>query len=112
MQQEIGGLKEYEDETVGLGTLSDDEEVSIPSLDRNREILDFPDDDIRDERTLSNTQREDWLLRREPVYGVRPRQTSREDPPAMNNRPPMDATGGAAVRKPDRTLLLSPGRRI
>ena len=24
----------------------------------------------------------------------------------------MDATGGAAVRKPDRTLLLSPGRQI
>ena len=30
----------------------------------------------------------------------------------IDNRPPMDATGGAAVRKPGRTLLLSPGRRI
>ena len=111
MQQEIGGLKESEDETVGSGTLTDDEEVTIPSLDRNREILDN-DNDIRDEQTLSNTQREDWLLRREPVYGARPRQTGREDPPAMDNRPPIDATGVAAVRKPDRTLLLSPGRRI
>ena len=30
----------------------------------------------------------------------------------IDNRPPMDATGGAAVRRPGRTLLLSPGRRI
>ena len=101
MQQETGGLKESEDETFRFGTLTDDEEVTIPSLDRNREILDFPDYDILDEQTLSNTQREDWLLRKEPVYGARPRQTGREDPPVMDNRPPMDATGGAAVWKPD-----------
>ena len=30
----------------------------------------------------------------------------------IDNRPPMDATGGAAVRKPGRTLLLSPGWQI
>ena len=30
----------------------------------------------------------------------------------IDNRPPMDGTGGAAVRKPGQTLLLSPGRRI
>ena len=30
----------------------------------------------------------------------------------MDNRPPMDATGGATVRKPGRTLLLLPGWRI
>ena len=48
----------------------------------------FPDYDIRDEQTLSNTQREDLLLRKEPVYGARPRQTGREDPPVMDNRPP------------------------
>ena len=30
----------------------------------------------------------------------------------IDNRPPMDATGGAAVRKPGRTLMLSPGRQI
>ena len=30
----------------------------------------------------------------------------------IDNRPPMDATGGAAVRKPGRTLLLSPGQQI
>ena len=62
MQQETGGLKESEDGTVESVTPTDDEEVTIPSQDKNREILDFPDNDIRDEQTLSNTQREDWLL--------------------------------------------------
>ena len=46
------------------------------------------------------------------MHGARPRQTGREDPPVIDNRPPMDTTGGAAVRKPGWTLLLSPGRRI
>ena len=112
MQQETGGLKESEDGTIDPGTPTDDEEITIPSQDRNRKILDFPDNDIRDEQTLSNTQREDWLLPNEPMHGARPRQTGREGPPAIDNRPPMDATGDAAVRKTGRTLLFSPGRRI
>ena len=100
IQQETGDLKESEDGNVESGTPTDDEEITIPSQDRNREVLDFPDSDIRDEQTLSNTQREDWLLPKEPMHGARLRQTGREDPPVIDNRPPMDATGGAAVRKP------------
>ena len=100
MQQETGDLKKS------------DEEVTIPPQDRNREIPDFPDIDIRDEQTLSNTQREDWLLPTEPLHGARPRQTGRERPPVIDNRPPMVATGSTAIRKPSRTFLLSPGRRI
>ena len=46
------------------------------------------------------------------MHGARPRQTGSEGPPVIDNRPPMDATGGAAIRQPGRTLLLSPGRRI
>ena len=46
------------------------------------------------------------------MHGARLRQTGREGPPVIDNQPPMDATGGAAVRKPGRTPLLSPGRRI
>ena len=109
---ETGDLKESEDGNVEFGTPTDNEEVTIPSQDRNREVPDFPDIDIRDEQTLSNTQREDWLLPTEPLHRARPRQTGRERPPVIDNRPPIDATGGAAVRKPGRTLLLSPGRRI
>ena len=99
-------LKESEDGTVEPGTPTDDEEITIPSQDRNRKILDFPDTDIRDEQTLSNTQREDWLLPNEPMHGARPRQTGREGPPVIDNPPPMDATGGAAVRKPCWTLRV------
>ena len=71
MQQETGSLKESEDGTVELGTPTDDEEITIPSQDRNRTILDFPDNDIREEQTLSNTQREDWLPPNEPMHGAR-----------------------------------------
>ena len=112
MQQETGDLKESEYGNVDFGTPTDDEEATIPSQDRNKEVPDFPDIDIRDEQTFSNTQREDWLLPAEPLHGARPRQIGRERPPVVDNRPPMDATGGAAVRKPGRTLLLSPGRQI
>ena len=112
MQQETGDLKESEDGNIEFGTPTDDEEVTIPSQDRNKEVPDFPDFDIRDEQILSNTQREDWLLPTVPLHEARPRQTGRERPPVIDNRPPMDATGSAAVWKPGRTLLLSPGRRI
>ena len=99
MQQETGDLKESEYGNVDFGTPTDDEEVTIPSQDRNKEVPDFPDNDIRAEQTLPNTQREDWLLPTEPMHGARPRQTGREHPPVIDNRPPMDATGGA-VPKP------------
>ena len=78
MQQETGDSKESEYGNFESGTPTDDEEITIPSQDRNREVPDFPDIDIRDEQTLSNTQREDWLLPTEPLHGARPRQTGRE----------------------------------
>ena len=98
LRRNKGDWKESEDGNVEFGTPTDDEEVTISSQDRNREVPDFPDIDIRDEQTLSNTQREDWLLPMEPLHGARPRQTGRERPPVIDNRPPMDATGGSAVR--------------
>ena len=112
MQQETGDQKESSYGNVDFRTPTDDEEVTIPSHDRVKEVPDFPDVDIRDEQTLSNTQREDWLLPTEPLHGARPRQTGRERPPVIDNRPPMEATGGAASWKPGRTPLLSPGRQI
>ena len=112
LQQEMDELKEPEDGNVEFETPTDDEEITIPSQDRNREVPDLPDFDIHDEQTLSNTQREDWLLPQEHLHGARLRQTGREHPPVIDNRPLMDATENTAVRKPSRTLLLSPGRRI
>ena len=54
MQQETGELKESEDGNAEFGTPTDDEEVTIPS---RIEISNFPNTDIRDEETLSNTRR-------------------------------------------------------
>ena len=112
MQQETGELKESEDGKVELETPMDDEEIVIASQDRNRETPDFPDINIREEQTLANTQQKDWLLPTEPLHGARPRQTGGERPPVIDNRPPMEATGDVTARRSDRTLLLSPGRRI
>ena len=109
LQQETG---ESEDGSVEFETLTDDEEIMIPSQDKNREVHDIPDSDIRDEQTLSNTQREDWLLPTEPLHGARPRQTGMERPPVIDNRPLRDAAGNTTVRNPSQTFLLSPGRRI
>ena len=38
MQKETGGLKESEDRAVESETPTDDEEVTIPTQDRNRKI--------------------------------------------------------------------------
>ena len=74
---------ESEDGSVEFETPTDDEEVMIPSQDKNKKVPDIPNSDIRDEQTLSNTQQEDWLLPTEPMHGARPRQTGRERPPVI-----------------------------
>ena len=112
LQQEAGEVMESEDGSVEFETPTDDEEVTIPSQDKYKKVPDIPNSDIRDEQTLSNTQREDWLLPTEPMHGARPRQTGRECPPVIDNPALRDAAGNTAVRNPSRTFLLSPGRRI
>ena len=96
-QPETGQVKTSEDESVEFETLSDDEEITIPSQDRDREISDVRNIDIRDEQ-LENTQREDWLLPTEPMHGARPRQTGRERPPVIDNPALRDAEEIAADR--------------
>ena len=112
MQQETGDQIESDHGNLDYGTPTDDEEVTIPPHDRIKEVPDFPDTDIRDKQTLSNTQREDWLLPTEPLHGARPRQTGRERPPVIENLPPLEATGGVDGRKLGQAPLLSPGRQI
>ena len=101
-------MMESEDGSVEFETPMDDEKVTIPSQDKYEKVQDIPSSDIRDEQTLSNTQREDWLLPTEPMHGARPRQTGRERPPVIDN----PAAGNTAVRNPSRTFMLSSGRRI
>ena len=81
-----------EDGSVETPT-DDDEEITIPSQDRNREVPDIPDFDIRDEQTLENTQREDWLLPTEPMHGARLRQTGRERPPVFRQSSTQECGG-------------------
>ena len=112
LQQATGEVKESEDGSIEFETPTDDEEIMIPSQDKYRDVPDIPDSDIRDEQTLSNTQREDRLLPMEPMHGARPRQTGRERPLGIDNPALRDAAGNTAVRNPSQTFLLSPGRRI
>ena len=117
LQQETGEVKLSEDGSVEFETLTDDEEITIPSQDRDSEISDLRNVNIRDEQTLENTQREDWLLPTEPMHGARPRQTGRERPPVIDNPALRDAAENAAdrdaaeisaIRHPSRTLRLPP----
>ena len=110
LQQETGEVMESEEGSVEFETPTDDEEVTIPSQNKYKKVPDIPNSDIRDEQTLSNTQREDWLLPTEPMHGARPRHTDRERPPVIDNPALRDAAGNTAVRNPSRTFLLSPGR--
>ena len=116
LQQETGEVKLSEDGSVEFETLTDDEEITIPSQDRDREISDLRNVNIRDEQTLENTQREDWLLATEPMHGGCPRQTGRERPPVIDNPALRDVAKNAmdrdvaeisAIRHPSRTLRLS-----
>ena len=94
-------------ETGGERTFSDDEEITIPSQDR----ADGRNMDFCYEQS-ENTQRENWLLLTEPKLRARPRQTGGERPPAMEDPVIRDAAEVSAVRHPNGTLRLSPGRQI
>ena len=96
-QPETGGVRTTENEGNTLEKPSDDEEITIPSQERE----DLRKVNIHGEQ-LENTQREDWLLSTEPRYGARP-----EDSVFMEA-----ADLPSAVRHRNGTLRLSPGRRI
>ena len=115
-QQVTGDQMESGHRKLDYGTPTDDEEVTLPPHNRATEVPDFPDTDIRDRQAMSDTQREDWLLQMEPLHGARPRQTGRERPPVIEDRPPLEATGGVDGRRLDhngiQAPLLAPGREI
>ena len=107
-QPETGGVMTTEDEGDTLETPSDDEEITIPSQEREelRKV------NIRGEQ-LENTQLKDWLLPTEPRHGARPRQTGTEHPPATEDSACREAADlPSAVRHRNGTLRLSPRRRI
>ena len=62
-------MKESEVGNVEFGTPTYDEEVTIPSQDRNREVPDFPDIDIRDELCQIHNEKTGCYLR-SPYMGL------------------------------------------
>ena len=100
-QPETGGVRTTEDESEKLETSSEDEEIMIPSQDK----AEARNLDICDEHS-ENTQREDWLLLKEPWHGARPQQTGAEHPPAARDSILKNAADIFG------TLRLSPGRRV
>ena len=52
---------------------SDDEEVMLLTHMKGAEESDPPGADIRDVPEASNTQRDEWLLKTEPLQGARPK---------------------------------------
>ena len=87
---------------------TDDEEVTLPPHNRDMEVPDNPDTDIRDRQAMSDTQREDWLLQTEPLHGARPRHTGRECPPVIEDRSPLEAAGGVGGRMVDHNGIQAP----
>ena len=103
---------------LDYGNFIDDVEVTLHHQKRDtiRDVTDIPGSDVCDEMV---TQREDWLLRTESLYGARPKRTTRERPLLIDDhRGVMDleATGGTAGRQAEekrfQATLRSPEQQI
>ena len=70
MQQEAGDLKESGYGNVDIETPTDDEEVTIPSQDRNKEVPDFPDIDFVMSRLCQIHNEKTGCYQRSPCMGL------------------------------------------
>ena len=93
----------------------DDEEVTLLPHRRDTDDPNHPDSDIRDGPDTSDTQRDDWLLKTEPLQGARPRWNEGERPPVVDDRSGVLHPGGVGGRKVEQGIpapLLSLERQI
>ena len=65
---------------------TDDEEVRLLLHRRGVDEPDLPGLDIRDGPNTLDTQRDEWLLKTEPLQGARPKWNIGERPPVVNDR--------------------------
>ena len=72
-QRVDGGRREAEHENVDHKESSDDEEVELLSHGKGAGGIELQGADIRDTPEVSDTQRDEWLLKTEPLKGARPR---------------------------------------
>ena len=68
-----GGQREAEHGKVDHKESSDDEEVELLSHRKGAGGTDLPGTHIRDTPDMSDAQREEWLIKTEPLQGARPR---------------------------------------
>ena len=79
---------------------TDDEEVRLLPHKRGMDEPDPPGSDIRDGPNTSDTQRDEWLLKTEPLHGARPKWNIGERPPVVDDRTgvlDLEATGAWGV---------------
>ena len=98
---------------------SDDEEVKLNSHRKGAGESDPPGVDIRDMPEVSNTQRDEWLVKTEPLQGARPRWNNDGRPPVVPDQMgvvDIEAAGGAVGRNVEQrgtpTPMLPPEQRI
>ena len=80
---------------------TDDEEVRLLPHMRGMDEPDPPGSDIRYGPNTSDTQRDEWLLKTEPLQGARPKCNIGERPPVVNDQTgvlDLEATGGVGDR--------------
>ena len=98
---------------------SDDEEVRLLPHRKGAYEPDPPGADIRDGPKASDTQRDKWLLKTEPLQGARPKWNKGDRPPVIPGRTgvsDLEATGGVVGRNAEHhgtpTPLLPLERQI
>ena len=80
---------------------SDDEEIRLFPHIKGADEPDPPGADIRDGPNASDTQRDEWLLKTEPLQGAHPKWNKGEQPPVITDRTgvlDLEATGGVGGR--------------
>ena len=65
---------------------SDDEEARLLPHRKGADEPEPPGADIRDGPKTSDTQRDEWLLKTEPLQGARPKWNKGERPPVIPDR--------------------------
>ena len=87
--------------TLSYRDSSDEEEIRLFPHRKGADEPDPPDSDIRGGPNASDTQRDEWLLKTEPLQGARPKWNKGEQPPVITDRRgvlDLEATGGVGGR--------------
>ena len=111
VEQQVDHVRlDADHQKIDYGNFMDDDEVTLHHQMRDTNVTDIPGSDVRDEM---DTQREDWLLRTESLHGARPRRTTRERPPLIDDHTgvmDLEAVRGTAGRQAEQQRFQAPLR--